>query len=626
MVKAGIYIVARFTPIFGGDAVWFYTVSFVGLITLFWGAFSAIRETDLKALLAYSTISQLGLIMSLFGVSSLSLHSSITINHALYTQAAFAALFHLVNHSTFKGALFMIVGILDFKIGTRDIRRLGGLMVFMPVSFSIALIGSFSMAGLPPFNGFLSKEMFFTVMLNVSEFNLFSLDSTSVLFPVIAWIASIFTFIYSMIIVFKTFLGKPKEKNIQEAKEASFGMLLAPSILAISIIVIFLFPNILADNILRPALASIYPNLTNDYVAPITAWHGFNTELFLTIGVVVIGSVIFAFYRRWNYIYKLFPKRLSFDALYNNSLIFFDRLAKTITTGYMTGYLRNYFQYIFISFVLLIGFALFKLNAFSFNLADDTPVGIFQWILAITIIIAGITMIMPSVSPPARSRWRRIRQRYRISARAITMTAAGLVSFGLLVPMLLVPVPYAVEASGPTFNTLGEVADHPLISIDGADTYPDDDGQLRLTTVTTAGGPAFPVTAGSVLRGWLSSHMLVQPAEAVFRPDITEEERSEVATQQMASSQQNATVAALTEHGYEVPATLTEIGSAPDSDAHGVVQADDVITALTTPSGEHTIETYQDLSDALAVTTPGSTLTMTVARDGAATILQITAG
>ncbi|HLS62485.1 MAG TPA: S16 family serine protease [Ruania sp.] len=232
----------------------------------------------------------------------------------------------------------------------------------------------------------------------------------------------------------------------------------------------------------------------------------------------------------------------------------------------------------------------------------------------------------PSVSPPARSRWRRIRQRYRISARAITMTAAGLVSFGLLVPMLLVPVPYAVEASGPTFNTLGEVADHPLITIDGADTYPDDEGQLRLTTVTTAGGPGFPVTAGSVLRGWLSSHMLVQPAEAVFRPDITEEERSEVATQQMASSQQNATVAALTEHGYEVPATLTVVGSAPDSDAHGVVQADDVITALTTPSGEHTIETYQDLSDALAATPPGSTITLTVDRDGAATDLEITTG
>ncbi len=396
MVKAGIYIVARFTPIFGGDAVWFYAVSITGLITLFWGAFSAIRETDLKALLAYSTISQLGLVMSLFGVSSLSLHPTITINEALYTQAAFAALFHLVNHSTFKGALFMVVGILDFKIGTRDIRRLGGLMLFMPISFSIALIGSFSMAGLPPFNGFLSKEMFFQVMLSVNEFDFFSLNTIGVLFPIIAWIASVFTFIYSMIIVFKTFLGKPKEKKLSEAKEASFGMLLAPSILAVFIFLIFVFPNVLADNILKPAVFNIYPNLENGYFEPIKAWHGFNTELFMTFGVVVIGTVIFAFYRRWNIIYKLFPKRLSFDALYNNSLIFFDRLAKNTTSKYMTGYLRHYFQYVFITFTLLVGFIFFKLNAFSFNLAGDKPIGIFEWILAITIIIAGLSMIITS--------------------------------------------------------------------------------------------------------------------------------------------------------------------------------------------------------------------------------------
>src|SRR5690625_7932701 len=108
----------------------------------------------------------------------------------------------------------MIVGILDFKIGTRDIRRLGGLMVFMPVSFSVALIGSFSMAGLPPFNGFLSKEMFFTVMLNVSEFNLFSFDYISVLFYIIVLIVFIFTFIYIMIIVFKSFLFNSIHKNI----------------------------------------------------------------------------------------------------------------------------------------------------------------------------------------------------------------------------------------------------------------------------------------------------------------------------------------------------------------------------------------------------------------------------
>ncbi len=396
MVKAGIYIVARFTPVFGGDSVWFYLVSLVGLMTLFWGAFSAIRQTDLKALLAYSTISQLGLVMSLFGVSSLSLHPSITINEVVYTQAAFAALFHLVNHSTFKGALFMVVGILDFKIGTRDIRRLGGLMIVMPISFSVALIGSFSMAGLPPFNGFLSKEMFFTAMLSVKDFDFFSLSTIGPIFPIIAWIASVFTFIYSMIIVFKTFLGKPKEKKLIDAKEASFGMLLAPIVLAFLIILIFIFPNILADNLLRPALANIYPNLTNDYFIPIKAWHGFNTELFMTIGIVILGGIIFAFYNRWNLIYKLFPKSLSFDALYNNSLVFFDRIAKNITSKYMTGYLRHYFQYIFITFTLLIGFALFKLSAFSFNLDGDAPIGIFEWILALTIVISGIAIIITS--------------------------------------------------------------------------------------------------------------------------------------------------------------------------------------------------------------------------------------
>src|SRR5699024_11514240 len=106
----------------------------------------------------------------------------------------------------------------------------------------------------------------------------------------------------------------------------------------------------------------------------------------------------------------------------------------------------------------------------------------------------------PSVPPPAPSRWLRVRQRYRITARAITMTAAGLVSFGLLVPMLLVPVPSAVEASWPTFNTLGEVADHPLITIDGADTYPEDEGKLRLTTVPTDRGTGFHVSGGRTLQ------------------------------------------------------------------------------------------------------------------------------
>src|SRR5690625_4322577 len=287
MVKAGIYLVARFTPVFGGEAFWFWAVSSIGLLTLFWAALTAIRQTDLKALLAYSTVSQLGLIMTLFGVGSLSFHPNITVESVLFTQATFAALFHLVNHSTFKGALFMVIGIIDYQIGTRDLRRLGGLIAFMPISFTVALIGSFSMAGLPPFNGFLSKEMFFTAMLNVKEFNLFSVQTVAGLFPFIAWIASVFTFIYSMMIVFQTFFGDYKEQPTAHAKEPPFGMLVAPITLAVLVILIFFFPNSLSNYILKPALTSIYTDHPLGNIGVISLWHGFNTELMMTIGIII---------------------------------------------------------------------------------------------------------------------------------------------------------------------------------------------------------------------------------------------------------------------------------------------------------------------------------------------------
>src|SRR5699024_5835796 len=136
-------LVARFTPVFGGTSFWFWVVSLGGLLTLFWGAFTAIRQTDLKALLAYSTVRQLGLIMTLFGVGSLSCQPSIQIDSSLYSMPVFAALCHLSNHSACKGSPFMVVGVIDYKGGTRDLRRLGGLLPLIPLSLTLALIGSF---------------------------------------------------------------------------------------------------------------------------------------------------------------------------------------------------------------------------------------------------------------------------------------------------------------------------------------------------------------------------------------------------------------------------------------------------------------------------------------------------
>ncbi|MFA1819389.1 Na+/H+ antiporter subunit A [Virgibacillus oceani] len=396
MVKAGIYIVARFTPVFGGDEIWFWLVMGVGFLTMFWGSFNAIKQTDLKALLAYSTVSQLGLIMSLFGMGSAALYFGYSADSVIYTQATFAALFHLVNHSTFKGALFMVIGIIDHEVGTRDIRRLGGLISFMPISFTITLIGSFSMAGVPLFNGFLSKEMFLTAVLNISELHIFSLENIGVLLPIIAWIASVFTFVYSLIIVFKTFFGKYQEEKLEhEAHEPKMGMLVPPIILAVLVVVIFFFPNILGDYVLEPAMSSVYPGFgpAVDLGVEIEAWHGFNTELWMTIGIIVTGVVLYLLLKYWKGIFRLFPHKWSFTKLYDNSILLIENRSTKITNAYMTGYLRDYLMYIFVFFIVATGITLISTGALTFDLSNDVPVSMFEGIMVVIMLGSGISIL-----------------------------------------------------------------------------------------------------------------------------------------------------------------------------------------------------------------------------------------
>ncbi|WP_164217090.1 Na+/H+ antiporter subunit A [Virgibacillus sp. YIM 98842] len=396
MVKAGIYLVARFTPVFGGGEIWFWIITGVGFITMIWASFNAIRQTDLKALLAYSTVSQLGLIMSLFGMGSAALYFGYSAESVVYTQATFAALFHLVNHSTFKGALFMVIGIVDHEVGTRDIRRLGGLISFMPISFTITLIGSFSMAGVPLFNGFLSKEMFLTAVLNISKLNIFSLENIGAMLPVIAWVASVFTFVYSMIIVFKTFFGKYKEEKLEhQADEPKMGMLIPPIILAVLVVVIFFFPNILGNYVLSPAMSSIYPGFgpNVDLGVEIEQWHGFNTELWMTIGIIITGIVLYLLLKYWKGIFRLFPRRFSFNRLYDNALLFIENRTTNITNMYMTGYLRDYLTYIFLFFIGAAGITLIYTGAFTFDVSNDVPVSMFELIMVVIMLGAGISIL-----------------------------------------------------------------------------------------------------------------------------------------------------------------------------------------------------------------------------------------
>ncbi|MCL6574166.1 MAG: Na+/H+ antiporter subunit A, partial [Bacillus sp. (in: Bacteria)] len=394
MVKAGIYLVARFSPVFAESGVWLWVVSIVGLVTLFWGSFSAVKQTDLKALLAYSTVSQLGLIMSLLGLGAAALHYE-NLDDNIYMVATVAAIFHLINHATFKGSLFMVAGIIDHETGTRDIRKLGGLMHFMPITFTIAVIGSFSMAGLPPFNGFLSKEMFFTGMINVVQLNIFNMETWGILFPVVAWIASVFTFIYCMILVFKTFTGKVQlEKLEKKPHEAPIGLLISPVILASLVIIFGIFPNLLSASLIEPAVSSIQPTLADhEFHVHISFWHGWKTELWMTIGVVLFGTLLYLNYSKWRGLYDKLPESFSLNTLYDRLLYLLDKWTNSLSEKVMTGSIRSYLVYILMFFFLALGISLFQKNAFRLDYDNLAPIGIYELILSLVLVIGAISIL-----------------------------------------------------------------------------------------------------------------------------------------------------------------------------------------------------------------------------------------
>ncbi|MFV0425916.1 MAG: PDZ domain-containing protein [Beutenbergiaceae bacterium] len=205
------------------------------------------------------------------------------------------------------------------------------------------------------------------------------------------------------------------------------------------------------------------------------------------------------------------------------------------------------------------------------------------------------------------------------------MTIASVATFGLLAVMMFVPAPYAVQAAGPTLDTLSEQDDVDLISVDDARTYPTS-GQLLLTTVTTMGGPGHPVYVGRVIAGWLSSSVRVVPVETVFDPEQTQEDIDRASAAQMVSSQEMAIVAALTQLGYEVPAVLTISGAHQDGGADAVAQDGDVITGIEVAGEQTEIATYDQLAQALAATPAGTTVTLHVLRAGEPTGLEIVTG
>lgn len=392
MVKAGLYLVARFTPVFMWSLTWVNTILIIGLITLAWASFNAVVKDDMKAVLAFSTVSQLGLIMSLLGLGALAVTAGF--NEEIFTVAVIAAVFHIINHATFKGALFMVTGIVDHQTGTRSIKRLGALMTIMPISFTITLITAFSMAGLPPFNGFLSKEMFLEAMFEISQSNITILSTISVLFPLLAILGSIFTFVYSMKLIFGVFTGESFDTP-KEPSEAPMLMLISPVILASLVVIIGLFPNILSNTIISPAASAILDR-QNFVDVSISFWNGVTPALLSTILIVLVGALLYYFRESWMFIYDYIKERFTLNNFYDQSLVNSTKYSNKVTNTLSTGFLRTYLLYIF-SFLTIFSIVTMFRTGLNLSLTDLAPIGIQEVILIVVILVSlGIIMITKS--------------------------------------------------------------------------------------------------------------------------------------------------------------------------------------------------------------------------------------
>jgi multicomponent K+:H+ antiporter subunit A len=289
MVKAGLFLMARLWPVLAGTPEWTAIVATAGLITLLVGAKIALFKDDLKAILAFSTVSHLGLITFLLGLGT--------------PAAATAAMLHILAHASFKAALFMVAGIVDHETHTRDIQRLGGLRRAMPITFALALVATLSMAGVPPLNGFLSKEL---MLENAAH--------TTLLVALLAVAGAALSVAYSLRFLSHTFLGQPREHH-PKAHDPSPGLWAAPALLVAIVIASGLLPMTIFGPFVDAAASATTSQPVHAHIA---LWHGFGSPaLWMSIAAFGLGFIALGHYPRLRAIWDKAPRpeaKTIFDA------------------------------------------------------------------------------------------------------------------------------------------------------------------------------------------------------------------------------------------------------------------------------------------------------------------------
>ncbi|WP_028487802.1 monovalent cation/H+ antiporter subunit A [Thiothrix lacustris] len=335
MVKAGIFLLARFFPVLSGTPEWSWLIGSVGMLTLLIGAYTALFQHDLKGLLAYSTISHLGLITLLFGLGT--------------ELAAVAALFHIINHATFKASLFMVAGIIDHETGSRDMRRINGLLKYMPHTAVLAMIASAAMAGVPLLNGFLSKEMFFDQAVVASNTSMWAW-----VIPALATLAGVFSVAYSLRFIHDVFFNGEPINLPKTPHEPPRFMRIPVDVLVVLCLAVGMLPMFTVAPLLAVAVQGTLQAPPPEY--SLAVWHGLNVPLLMSV-IALLGGV--AVYVVRQPLFTLYEERVKGQQLrhvYDWMLENLQAFARFVTQWFDRGSLQDVLFWV-LGFTLLAGLA-----------------------------------------------------------------------------------------------------------------------------------------------------------------------------------------------------------------------------------------------------------------------------
>ncbi|MBZ9729838.1 putative monovalent cation/H+ antiporter subunit A [Salegentibacter sp. JZCK2] len=365
MVKAGIYLLMRFTPVLGDQEFWNTTLIIVGGITMVYSAIHALFRTDLKGILAYSTISALGILVFLIGLG---------------TKAAFlAAAIFIIVHALYKATLFLVTGIIDHQTGSRDVTKLGGLRkIMMPVAIA-GILAAISSGGIPPSVGFLGKELTYEASTHAKNFTIIiviAIVLTKILLLWAGFVAGI-----------KPFVGKLPEAH-KDTKAPGFLMWAPAVILAVLGILFGIFPMLIESALVKPVVSALGADAAEIHLA---LWHGFNTVLLLSGITIAVGILLYFFLKPSAKLEKGVGKLefISPENILKKGTHYFGVFSAFWTNVFQNGYLRNYITTIVLFLVALVGYIMAGNSGVIIDHNQLSEVTTYE-VAVVVILIAGV--------------------------------------------------------------------------------------------------------------------------------------------------------------------------------------------------------------------------------------------